>query len=65
MRCSFDAVEFFRSMQQLQLAKDQLQNDFEKLKTDDAEKEKRLREYAHLSDKREQAKQDLKGKAYA
>lgn len=48
-------------MQQLQLAKDQLQNDYEKLKWDDMEKDKRLREFAQQSDKREQAKQDLQG----
>lgn len=52
----------FSSVQQLQLAKDQLQSDYDRLRTDDVEKEKRLREFNFLSDKREQAKQDLKGK---
>lgn len=51
----------FRALQKLQLAKDQLQNDFDKLKVDEVEKDKKLRELSLLSDKREQAKQDLKG----
>lgn len=54
-------VIIFSSVQQLQLAKDQIQNEYDRLKNDDVEKEKRLREFTMLSDKREQAKQDLKG----
>lgn len=52
---------FFSSVQELELVKEKLQKDYERLKTDDVEKEKRLREFNLLSDKREQAKQDLKG----
>jgi len=50
------------SLSKLQLTKDQLQNDYDRLKTDESEKEKKLRELSLMSDKREQAKQDLKGK---
>uniref|UniRef100_A0A915K652 Kinesin-like protein n=1 Tax=Romanomermis culicivorax TaxID=13658 RepID=A0A915K652_ROMCU len=49
------------SLQQLQLAKDQLQTEFDRLKDEDNEREKKLREINLMSDKREQAKQDLKG----
>ena len=35
--------------------------DYDKLKNDELEKEKRLKTLSALSDKREQAKQDLKG----
>lgn len=56
-----DGFLFFSSLQQLQLAKDQLQSDYERLRTEETDKEKRLRELSSMSDKREQAKQDLKG----
>lgn len=35
--------------------------DYDKLKNDEVEKEKRFKDLSALSDKREQAKQDLKG----
>uniref|UniRef100_A0A914NAD1 Kinesin-like protein n=1 Tax=Meloidogyne incognita TaxID=6306 RepID=A0A914NAD1_MELIC len=38
-----------------------LQQDYDRLKNDESEKEKRLKSLSALSDKREQAKQDLKG----
>lgn len=50
------------SLQELQLVKDKLSQDYEKLKNEEGEKEKRLKDLSALSDKREQAKQDLKGK---
>ncbi|KAK0414437.1 hypothetical protein QR680_011429 [Steinernema hermaphroditum] len=53
--------ELTENLRELQVVKDQLQSDFEKLKTDESEKEKRIKSLAALSDKREQAKQDLKG----
>ncbi|XP_003378288.1 kinesin heavy chain [Trichinella spiralis] len=49
------------SLNQLQLTKDQLQSDYEKLKSEENGRDKRIKELAMLSDKREQAKQDLKG----
>ncbi|KRZ45609.1 Kinesin heavy chain [Trichinella pseudospiralis] len=49
------------SLNQLQLTKDQLQSDYEKLKSEENGRDKRIKELALLSDKREQAKQDLKG----
>lgn len=52
---------FQESLQELQLTRDKLSQDFERLKTDESEKEKRLKSLSALSDKREQAKQDLKG----
>lgn len=39
-----------------------MSQDYERLKNDEGEKEKRLKDLSALSDKREQAKQDLKGK---
>merc|ERR1712223_975716 len=47
--------------QKLSLAYEQLQRDYEKLKSDEAEKSKKLQELQLLSERREQAKQDLKG----
>merc|ERR1712136_341792 len=47
--------------QKLGLAYEQLQRDYEKLKSDEAEKSKKLQELQLLSERREQAKQDLKG----
>lgn len=49
------------SLQELQVVKDQLQADYDKLKQDETEKERKLKDLSALSDKREQAKQDLKG----
>uniref|UniRef100_A0AAF5PPS2 Kinesin-like protein n=1 Tax=Wuchereria bancrofti TaxID=6293 RepID=A0AAF5PPS2_WUCBA len=48
-------------LQDLQVAKNQLQADYEKLKMDEHEQEKRIKELSGLSEKREQAKSDLKG----
>merc|ERR1719495_1623727 len=47
--------------QKLSLASEALQRDHEKLKADDSEKSKKLSELQMVSDRREQAKQDLKG----
>jgi kinesin family protein 5 len=49
------------SLQELQLAKEKLTQDYEKLRNDETEKEKKYKEFSALSDKREQAKQDLRG----
>ncbi|KHJ47228.1 kinesin heavy chain family protein [Trichuris suis] len=49
------------ALNQLQLAKDQLQGEYERLKSDETGRDRKLKELALLSDKREQAKQDLKG----
>jgi len=51
----------FSSLQKLQLSRDQLQSDYDKLKTDEVDREKKLRELSVMADRREQAKQDLKG----
>lgn len=52
---------FQASLQDLQVAKNQLQADYEKLKMDEHEQERRIKELSGLSEKREQAKSDLKG----
>lgn len=43
------------------MVKERLQSDYEKLKLDEVEREKRIKELSGLSEKREQAKSDLKG----
>nr|CAD2137668.1 unnamed protein product [Meloidogyne enterolobii] len=53
--------ELTESIQEVQLAREKLQQDYDRLKNDESEKEKRLKSLSALSDKREQAKQDLKG----
>ncbi|VDN07283.1 unnamed protein product [Thelazia callipaeda] len=53
--------ELTASIQDLRVAKNQLQADYEKLKTDEQERERRIKELSGLSEKREQAKSDLKG----
>uniref|UniRef100_A0A915PB38 Kinesin-like protein n=1 Tax=Meloidogyne floridensis TaxID=298350 RepID=A0A915PB38_9BILA len=53
--------ELTESIQEMQLAREKLQQDYDRLKNDESEKEKRLKSLSALSDKREQAKQDLKG----
>ncbi|CAK5061372.1 unnamed protein product [Meloidogyne enterolobii] len=53
--------ELTESIQEMQLAREKLQQDYDRLKNDEFEKEKRLKSLSALSDKREQAKQDLKG----
>jgi len=53
--------ELTENIQELRVFKDQLQVDYDKLKIDENEKEKKIKSLAALSDKREQAKQDLKG----
>lgn len=45
----------------MQLDKDQLQREFDNLKNEEVEKEKRLKDLSALTDKREQTRQDLKG----
>jgi len=42
------------------LAKEKLAQDYERVKNDEVEKEKRLKNLSAVTDKREQAKQDLK-----
>ncbi|VDK26868.1 unnamed protein product [Anisakis simplex] len=48
-------------MQELQVVKERLQSDYDKLKAEEGEREKRIKELSGLSEKREQAKSDLKG----
>ncbi|GFV53732.1 kinesin heavy chain [Trichonephila clavipes] len=47
--------------QKLSLAQERLQLDYDKLKQDDQEKTQKLQELTLMSDRREQARQDLKG----
>uniref|UniRef100_T1JMP3 Kinesin-like protein n=1 Tax=Strigamia maritima TaxID=126957 RepID=T1JMP3_STRMM len=47
--------------QQLSLAQEKMLQDYAKLKQDEQEKSSKLQELMHLSDRREQARQDLKG----
>jgi len=47
--------------QALDLATEQLQRDFDKLKEEEQEKSRRLQELVQLNERREQARQDLKG----
>merc|ERR1712012_932305 len=47
--------------QALDLATEQLQSDFDKLKEEEQEKSRRLQELVQLNERREQARQDLKG----
>lgn len=49
------------SLQEMQIIREKLLQDYEKLKNEEVEKEKRYKDLSALSDKREQAKQDLKG----
>lgn len=50
-----------RTNQRLGLAQEKLTSDYEKLKQDETEKSARLSELSLQMDRREQAKQDLKG----
>lgn len=47
--------------QKLSLALEKLQADYDKLKTEETEKSQKLQELSLQIDRREQAKQDLKG----
>ncbi|XP_078737701.1 kinesin heavy chain-like [Lampetra fluviatilis] len=47
--------------QKLQLEQERLRSDYEKLKSEEQEKSRRLHELTLLQDRREQARQDLKG----
>uniref|UniRef100_A0A915N012 Kinesin-like protein n=1 Tax=Meloidogyne javanica TaxID=6303 RepID=A0A915N012_MELJA len=58
---AFEYLFLKESIQEMQLAREKLQQDYDRLKNDESEKEKRLKSLSALSDKREQAKQDLKG----
>uniref|UniRef100_A0AC34REW1 Kinesin-like protein n=1 Tax=Panagrolaimus sp. JU765 TaxID=591449 RepID=A0AC34REW1_9BILA len=49
------------SLQELQLAKEKLSQDYEKLRVEEAQKEKHIKDLSNITDKREQAKQDLHG----
>ena len=48
-------------MQKLQLSNERLVDDNERLKRDDAERSSRLNELTQQAERREQARQDLKG----
>jgi len=52
---------FRRLNQTLSLAQEKLESDYERLKADEAEKSSRLSELSLQMDRREQARQDLKG----
>ncbi|VDN53580.1 unnamed protein product [Dracunculus medinensis] len=58
---SKEIEELMASLQELRVAKNQLQSDYDKLKSDESEREKRIKELSGFSEKREQAKSDLKG----
>ena len=47
--------------QRLTLQQEKLQLDYDRLKQDEAEKARKLNELSQQADRREQAKQDLKG----
>ena len=49
------------TLQKLTLAHEQLQRDYERLKEDEHDKSKKLQELLSVNERREQAKQDLKG----
>uniref|UniRef100_A0A7E4VJT4 Kinesin-like protein n=1 Tax=Panagrellus redivivus TaxID=6233 RepID=A0A7E4VJT4_PANRE len=49
------------NLQETQLAKDKLAQDYEKLRAEESEKEKKYKDLSALSDKREQAQADLRG----
>merc|ERR1719216_583291 len=53
--------DFKDKNQALDLATEQLQRDFDKLKEEEQEKSRRLQELVQLNERREQARQDLKG----
>lgn len=48
-------------LQEVQLAREQLQSEYDKLKADESDKAAKLKDMSSVLDKREQAKQDLKG----
>jgi len=52
---------YHRTNQTLTLAQEKLESDYERLKADEAEKSARLSELSLQMDRREQARQDLKG----
>lgn len=53
--------ELTEQVQQLSLAREALSTELDKLREGEAEKDRKLRDYSALLDKREQARQDLKG----
>ena len=55
------SFNYFRTNQRLELAQEKLTSDYEKLKQEEVEKSSRLAELSLQMDRREQAKQDLKG----
>ena len=60
--CKFTCVYMWcRTNQTLTLAQEKLESDYERLKADEAEKSARLSELSLQMDRREQARQDLKG----
>lgn len=60
----FACVRLQSKLQEVQLARDQLQSEYDNLKADESDKAAKLKDMSSVLDKREQAKQDLKG-AYA
>ena len=54
-------VVYFRQNQKLSLALDKLQIDYDKLKAEESEKTAKLNELTLQIDRKEQARQDLKG----
>lgn len=52
---------YFSTNQKISLAQEKLQADYDKLKAEEADKSARLAELSLQIDRREQAKQDLKG----
>lgn len=54
-------MNIFSTNQKLVLALDKLQSDYDKLKQEESEKSAKLAELSLQIDRREQAKQDLKG----
>lgn len=55
------SLVFSSNNQKLALAQEKLQGDFDKLKQEENDKTAKLAEMSLLIDRREQAKQDLKG----
>ena len=58
---NWDVISYFSTNQKLSLALEKLQSDYDKLKHEETEKTAKLAELSLQIDRREQAKQDLKG----
>jgi hypothetical protein len=57
----FKLILLQESLEELQMSRDKLSSDHDRLKRDKLEKEEQLISLKALSDKREQAKQEMKG----